>query len=67
MKLIEIIKGRWDVAYIFKDKDRDHWYIKTEYEGFILHRMYSLEDAIINALNYVGGYRKENESEVFYE
>ena len=64
MKLIETIKGKWDTAYIFKDKNRDHWYIKTEYEGFILHRMYSFEEAKINALNYVGGYREEKRKEL---
>ena len=64
MKLIEIIKGRWDTAYIFKDKDRNHWYIITECEGFILNRMFSFEEAKANALKYIGGYKNESAEDI---
>lgn len=60
MKAVEIIYGKYDTAYILKDKERNHWYVSTEFEGYVLNRFFSFEEAKRQALQYIGGYRKEN-------
>ena len=57
MKAVEIIYGKYDTAYILKDKERNHWYVFTEFEGYVLNRFFSFEEAKRQALQYIGGYK----------